>query len=409
MKEDINIINSEKSKNVKNEDLTNEFLSIIDKFLNKNKKLELSKADSKQLEKFGTKISEIEDLLKEIPKEYNDELSVEGFNVLLKKFTKLKEKLEEAKNIVNIVELEELKTKFNFELTECIKPQQALLINFQLKSQELLLRKIKELFSKFLEIDNCLIEIDGKKETLLLSYKSLKIKWEDFQKNLLNMNLYFEKYQEYLKSQNLKDTPSLLQDINKLKNDEKMVTEKMQPLPNLYRKAKKEDIKNKLEEFDKYLSEIEEISLNKKQLDVLNPYQRNLSDIWKTLDEFSKELISKDMEPVNGIKQQVSFFIPQVVRDFTPAPVKNESRAELVTKIEKFGLRINSLKKIVNNKIDDINGPGKELTKYFNDNKTSEEKTLNWLIAQISLLFSNNNKEEKDMGEKNNLNQQKNS
>ena len=277
-----NIGNEVKEKNniIKNlETEIKEKNKIIEKLENDNKKYNLCKQAN---EKQKNKIKELEDLVEEISKKYND-LKYEK-NEKDKK--EKKEHIETIKNLEN--EIEDINKKYNDlyfekneknnenaklrELNECIQKE--------LKNKENQLENAQELNNKY--------KLD---ETKLL-YTSKKMKEVEEQKKNLEKDLKLKKDKIIKLKYGSKNNKHKI-----IKNYETIIDEKERQIEELSKKNKSENLEEKIKEMNELKEIIEkkqnEINyfkekyneLNKKNIDIENQLQNKLV----LIDELMKE------------------------------------------------------------------------------------------------------------------------
>lgn len=277
-----NIGNEVKEKNniIKNlETEIKEKNKIIEKLENDNKKYNLCKQAN---EKQKNKIKELEDLVEEISKKYND-LKYEK-NEKDKK--EKKEHIETIKNLEN--EIEDINKKYNDlyfekneknnenaklrEINECIQKE--------LKNKENQLENAQELNNKY--------KLD---ETKLL-YTSKKMKEVEEQKKNLEKDLKLKKDKIIKLKYGSKNNKHKI-----IKNYETIIDEKERQIEELSKKNKSENLEEKIKEMNELKEIIEkkqnEINyfkekyneLNKKNIDIENQLQNKLV----LIDELMKE------------------------------------------------------------------------------------------------------------------------
>ena len=277
-----NIGNEVKEKNniIKNlETEIKEKNKIIEKLENDNKKYNLCKQAN---EKQKNKIKELEDLVEEISKKYND-LKYEK-NEKDKK--EKKEHIETIKNLEN--EIEDINKKYNDlyfekneknnenaklrEINECIQKE--------LKNKENQLENAQELNNKY--------KLD---ETKLL-YTSKKMKEVEEQKKNLEKDLKLKKDKIIKLKYGSKNNKHKI-----IKNYEIIIDEKERQIEELSKKNKSENLEEKIKEMNELKEIIEkkqnEINyfkekyneLNKKNIDIENQLQNKLV----LIDELMKE------------------------------------------------------------------------------------------------------------------------
>ena len=277
-----NIGNEVKEKNniIKNlETEIKEKNKIIEKLENDNKKYNLCKQAN---EKQKNKIKELEDLVEEISKKYND-LKYEK-NEKDKK--EKKEHIETIKNLEN--EIEDINKKYNDlyfekneknnenaklrEINECIQKE--------LKNKENQLENAQELNNKY--------KLD---ETKLL-YTSKKMKEVEEQKKNLEKDLKLKKDKIIKLKYGSKNNKHKI-----IKNYETIIDEKERQIEELSKKNKSENLEEKIKEMNELKELIEkkqnEINyfkekyneLNKKNIDIENQLQNKLV----LIDELMKE------------------------------------------------------------------------------------------------------------------------
>ena len=277
-----NIGNEVKEKNniIKNlETEIKEKNKIIEKLENDNKKYNLCKQAN---EKQKNKIKELEDLVEEISKKYND-LKYEK-NEKDKK--EKKEHIETIKNLEN--EIEDINKKYNDlyfekneknnenaklrEINECIQKE--------LKNKENQLENAQELNNKY--------KLD---ETKLL-YTSKKMKEVEEQKKNLEKDLKLKKDKIIKLKYGSKNNKHKI-----IKNYETIIDEKERQIEELSKKTKSENLEEKIKEMNELKEIIEkkqnEINyfkekyneLNKKNIDIENQLQNKLV----LIDELMKE------------------------------------------------------------------------------------------------------------------------
>ena len=277
-----NIGNEVKEKNniIKNlETEIKEKNKIIEKLENDNKKYNLCKQAN---EKQKNKIKELEDLVEEISKKYND-LKYEK-NEKDKK--EKKEHIETIKNLEN--EIEDINKKYNDlyfekneknnenaklrEINECIQKE--------LKNKENQLENAQELNNKY--------KLD---ETKLL-YTSKKMKEVEEQKKNLEKDLKLKKDKIIKLKYGSKNNKHKI-----IKNYETIIDEKERQIEELSKKNKSENLEEKVKEMNELKEIIEkkqnEINyfkekyneLNKKNIDIENQLQNKLV----LIDELMKE------------------------------------------------------------------------------------------------------------------------
>ena len=277
-----NIGNEIKEKNniIKNlETEIKEKNKIIEKLENDNKKYNLCKQAN---EKQKNKIKELEDLVEEISKKYND-LKYEK-NEKDKK--EKKEHIETIKNLEN--EIEDINKKYNDlyfekneknnenaklrEINECIQKE--------LKNKENQLENAQELNNKY--------KLD---ETKLL-YTSKKMKEVEEQKKNLEKDLKLKKDKIIKLKYGSKNNKHKI-----IKNYETIIDEKERQIEELSKKTKSENLEEKIKEMNELKEIIEkkqnEINyfkekyneLNKKNIDIENQLQNKLV----LIDELMKE------------------------------------------------------------------------------------------------------------------------
>ena len=277
-----NIGNEVKEKNniIKNlETEIKEKNKIIEKLENDNKKYNLCKQAN---EKQKNKIKELEDLVEEISKKYND-LKYEK-NERDKK--EKKEHIETIKNLEN--EIEDINKKYNDlyfekneknnenaklrEINECIQKE--------LKNKENQLENAQELNNKY--------KLD---ETKLL-YTSKKMKEVEEQKKNLEKDLKLKKDKIIKLKYGSKNNKHKI-----IKNYETIIDEKERQIEELSKKTKSENLEEKIKEMNELKEIIEkkqnEINyfkekyneLNKKNIDIENQLQNKLV----LIDELMKE------------------------------------------------------------------------------------------------------------------------
>ena len=277
-----NIGNEVKEKNNIIKDLETEIKEknkIIEKLENDNKKYNLCKQAN---EKQKNKIKELEDLVEEISKKYND-LKYEK-NEKDKK--EKKEHIETIKNLEN--EIEDINKKYNDlyfekneknnenaklrEINECIQKE--------LKKKENQLENAQELNNKY--------KLD---ETKLL-YTSKKMKEVEEQKKNLEKDLKLKKDKIIKLKYGSKNNKHKI-----IKNYETIIDEKERQIEELSKKTKSENLEEKIKEMNELKEIIEkkqnEINyfkekyneLNKKNIDIENQLQNKLV----LIDELMKE------------------------------------------------------------------------------------------------------------------------
>ena len=277
-----NIGNEVKGKNNIIKDLETEIKEknkIIEKLENDNKKYNLCKQAN---EKQKNKIKELEDLVEEISKKYND-LKYEK-NEKDKK--EKKEHIETIKNLEN--EIEDINKKYNDlyfekneknnenaklrEINECIQKE--------LKNKENQLENAQELNNKY--------KLD---ETKLL-YTSKKMKEVEEQKKNLEKDLKLKKDKIIKLKYGSKNNKHKI-----IKNYETIIDEKERQIEELSKKNKSENLEEKIKEMNELKEIIEkkqnEINyfkekyneLNKKNIDIENQLQNKLV----LIDELMKE------------------------------------------------------------------------------------------------------------------------
>ena len=280
-----NIGNEVKGKNNIIKDLETEIKEknkIIEKLENDNKKYNLCKQAN---EKQKNKIKELEDLVEEISKKYND-LKYEK-NEKDKK--EKKEHIETIKNLEN--EIEDINKKYNDlyfekneknnenaklrEINECIQKE--------LKNKENQLENAQELNNKY--------KLD---ETKLL-YTSKKMKEVEEQKKNLEKDLKLKKDKIIKLKYGSKNNKHKI-----IKNYETIIDEKERQIEELSKKNKSENLEEKIKEMNELKEIIEkkqnEINyfkekyneLNKKNIDIENQLQNKLVLIEELMKENEK-------------------------------------------------------------------------------------------------------------------------
>ena len=346
-----NIGNEVKEKNniIKNlETEIKEKNKIIEKLENDNKKYNLCKQAN---EKQKNKIKELEDLVEEISKKYND-LKYEK-NEKDKK--EKKEHIETIKNLEN--EIEDINKKYNDlyfekneknnenaklrEINECIQKE--------LKNKENQLENAQELNNKY--------KLD---ETKLL-YTSKKMKEVEEQKKNLEKDLKLKKDKIIKLKYGSKNNKHKI-----IKNYETIIDEKERQIEELSKKNKSENLEEKVKEMNELKEIIEKKQndinyfkekyneLNKKNIDIENQLQNKLV----LIDELMKE-----NEKLKNIEKKYKDDIESIEKEKEKYESENKRNCEENNKlINNYEIKNKEvLEKFENEKNNDSSNKEKEL------------------------------------------------